>query len=73
MKDKPKVNIVYPSKELSMEEILKEAVKKKAKYQIQYYDYNKDEWTIFYTLQEKDIEKLTSDNSIRKIRLEFDM
>ena len=66
-------NTVLPAVRLSMEEILKDAVRRQATYQIQFADYDLDTWTAPVQLTENRMEKLLDDGSIRKIRLELEM
>lgn len=58
---------------LSMEEILKDAVRRKATYSIQYADYDINTWTAPVDLTENRMQKLLDDGSIRKVRLELEM
>jgi len=44
-----------------------------ARYELQYYDYSENEWTVPLLLGEKEIERLSSDLSIKKIRLTFSL
>ena len=64
---------VLPAVLLSMEEILKDAVRRQATYQIQFADYDLDTWTAPCQLTENRMEKLLDDGSIRKVRLELEM
>lgn len=64
---------VLPAVRLSMEEILKDAVRRQATYQIQFADYDLDTWTAPVQLTENRMEKLLDDGSIRKVRLELEM
>ena len=66
-------NTVLPAVRLSMEEILKDAVRRKATYQVQFSDYDLDTWNAPCQLTENRIEKLLDDGSIRKVRLELEM
>lgn len=66
-------NIVLPAVRLSMEEILRDAVRRQATYQVQFADYDFDTWTAPCQLTENRMEKLLDDGSIRKVRLEFEM
>lgn len=66
-------NTVLPAVRLSMEEILKDAVRRQATYQIQFADYDIDTWTVPCQLTENRMEKLLDDGSIRKVRLELEM
>ena len=56
-----------------MEEILRDAVRRKATYQVQFADYDLDTWTAPCQLTENRMEKLLDDGSIRKVRLELEM
>ena len=67
--DKP----VLPTVRLSMEEILIDAVRRQATYQVQFEDYDLDTWTAPCQLTENRMEKLLDDGSIRKVRLELEM
>lgn len=58
---------------LSMEEILRDALKREVKYSVQYADYDLDTWTFPSTLSNNRIEMMLTDGSVRKIRLEFEM
>ncbi|MCA0334382.1 MAG: hypothetical protein LCH44_10590 [Bacteroidetes bacterium] len=81
MKDKDRVgisvqiaqNCLLPEVRLSMEEILKDAVRRQATYQVQFADYDLDTWTVPCQLTENRMEKLLDDGSIRKVRLELEM
>lgn len=64
---------VLPSVWLSMEEILRDAVRRQATYQVQFADYDLDTWTAPCQLTENRMEKLLADGSIRKVRLELEM
>ena len=66
-------NTMLPSVRLSMEEILKEAVRRQATYQVQFSDHDLDTWTAPCQLTENRMEKLIYDGSIRKVRLELEM
>ena len=66
-------NCVLPAVRLSMEEILKDAVRRQATYQVQFVDYDLDTWTAPCQLTENRMEKLLDDGSIRKVRLELEM
>ena len=66
-------NTVLPAVRLSMEEILKDAVRRQATYQVQFADYDLDTWTAHCQLTENRMEKLLDDGSIRKVRLELEM
>ena len=58
---------------LSMEEILRDAVRRQATYQVQFADYDLHTWTAPCQLTENRMEKLLDDGSIRKVRLELEM
>jgi len=58
---------------LSMEEILKDAVRRQATYQVQFADYDLGTWTAPCQLTENRMEKLLEDSSIRKVRLELEI
>lgn len=62
-----------PVVRLSMEEILRDAVRRQATYQAQFADYDLDTWTAPCQLTENRMEKLLADGSIRKVRLELEM
>ena len=66
-------NTVLPAVRLSMEEILKDAVRRQATYQVQFADYDLHTWTAPCQLTENRMEKLLDDGSIRKVRLELEM
>ena len=66
-------NTVLPAVRLSIEEILKDAVRRQATYQVQFADYDLDTWTTPCQLTENRMEKLLDDGSIRKVRLELEM
>lgn len=66
-------NTVLPAVRLSMEEILRDAVRRQATYQVQFADYDLDTWTVPCKLTENRMEKLLDDGSIRKVRLELEM
>ena len=66
-------NTVLPAVRLSMEEILKDAVRRQATYQVQFADYDLHTWTAPCQLTENRMEKLLNDGSIRKVRLELEM
>ena len=65
-------NTVLPAVRLSMEEILKDAVRRQATYQVQFADYDLDTWTAPCQLTENRMDKLLDDGSIRKVRLELE-
>ena len=58
---------------LSMEEILRDAVRRKATYSVQYTDYDLKTWTAPVELTQNRMDKLLDDGSIRKVRLELEM
>ena len=64
---------VSPLVRLSMEEILRDAVRRQATYQVQFADYDLDTWTVPCQLTENRMGKLLDDGSIRKVRIEFEM
>ena len=64
---------VLPAVRLSMEEILRDAVRREATYQVQFADYDLDTWTAPCQLTENRMEKLLDDGSIRKVRLELEI
>ena len=66
-------NTVLPAVRLSMEEILKDAVRRRATYQVQFSDYDLDTWTAPCQLTENRMGRLLDDGSIRKVRLELEM
>ena len=66
-------NTVLAAVRLSMEEILRDAVRRQATYQVQFADYDLDTWTAPCQLTENRMEKLLDDGSIRKVRLEMEM
>lgn len=57
---------------LSLEEILRDAVRRKATFQIQFVDYDLDTWTVQSMLTQNRMDKLLDDGSIRKVRLELE-
>jgi hypothetical protein len=57
----------------SMEEILNEAQRRKAKHSVQYADYSMDTWTVSNDLLEDRKNVLLSDGSVRKVRIEYEM
>jgi hypothetical protein len=57
----------------SMEEILDEAQRRKAKHSVQYADYSMDTWTVANDLLEHRKNVLLADGSVRKIRIEYEM
>ncbi len=66
-------NVSPASKRLSMEEILTDALRRQATYQVQFADYDLDTWTVPCKLTKNRMNKLLDDGSIRKIRLELEM
>jgi len=66
-------NTVLPAVRLSMEEILRDAVRRKATYSFQYADYDFNTWTAPVELTQNRMDKLLDDGSIRKVRLELEM
>lgn len=58
---------------LTMEEILKDAVRRNAIYQVQFADYDLETWTIPVKLNSDRAGKILTDCSIRKVRIEFEM
>lgn len=57
----------------SMEEILNEAQRRKAKHSVQYADYGLDTWTVANDLLEHRKKALLADGSVRKVRIEYEM
>jgi hypothetical protein len=57
---------------LSLEEILRDTVRRKATFQIQFADYDLDTWTTLSMLTQNKMDKLLDDGSIRKVRLELE-
>ena len=57
----------------SMEEILNEAQRRKAKHSVQYADYSLDTWTVASDLLEHRKINLLNDGSVRKVRIEYEM
>lgn len=66
-------NTVLAVVRLSMEEILRDAVRRKATYSVQYADYDLKTWTAPVELTQNRMDKLLDDGSIRKVRLELEM
>ena len=66
-------NPVLAEVRLSMEEILRDAVRRKATYSVQYADYDLNTWTAPVDLTQNRMDKLLDDGSIRKVRLELEM
>jgi len=57
----------------SMEEILNEAQRRKAKHSVQYADYSLESWTVANDLLEHRKNALLNDVSVRKVRIEYEM
>jgi len=57
----------------SMEEILNEAQRRKAKHSVQYTDYSLDTWTVASELLEHRKNALLNDGIVRKVRIEYEM
>jgi len=57
----------------SMEEILNEAQRRKAKHSVQYADYSLETWTVANDLLEHRKNALLADGSVRKVRIEYEM
>jgi len=57
----------------SMEEILNEAQRRKAKHSVQYADYGLGTWTVANDLLEHRKNALLNDSSVRKVRIEYEM
>jgi len=81
-KEKPKTlqsrqTLKYLFDELSaeclLEDVLIRAVKRKATYQVQFKDYDRNTWTAPYILSQDRVKELLDDASIKKIRLEFEI
>ena len=66
-------NTVLAAVRLSMEEILRDGVRRKATYSVQYADYDLNTWTTPVELTQNRMDKLLDDGSIRKVRLELEM
>lgn len=66
-------NTVLAAVQLSMEEILRDAIRRKATYSVQYADYDLNTWTALVELTQNRMDKLLDDGSIRKVRLELEM
>jgi cell fate regulator YaaT (PSP1 superfamily) len=58
---------------IPLEYILKDAIRRKAIYQVQFADYKSDEWAIPSELTENRAAILLTDGSVRKIRIEFEV
>jgi len=56
-----------------MEEILEDAVRRRATYQVQFAHYDLDTWTLPCQLTENRMKNLLNDFSVRKVRLELEM
>ena len=61
------------SAECLLEDVLIRAVKRKATYQVQFKDYDRNTWTAPYILSQDRVKELLDDASIKKIRLEFEI
>jgi len=57
----------------SMQEILDEAQRRKAKHSVQYADYSLETWTVASDLLEHRKNALLNDSSVRKVRIEYEM
>ena len=57
----------------SMEEILNEAQRRKAKHSVQYAGYGLGTWTVASDLLEHRKINLLNDGSVRKVRIEYEM
>jgi len=66
-------NTVSQVVRLSMEEILEDAVRRRATYQVQFAHYDLDTWTLPCQLTENRMKNLLNDFSVRKVRLELEM
>ena len=66
-------NTVLQVVRLSMEEILGDAVRRRASYQVQFANYDLDTWTLPCQLTENRMKNLLNDVSVRKVRLELEM
>lgn len=66
-------NTVLQIVRLSMEEILEDAVRRRATYQVQFANFDLDAWTIPCRLTENRMKNLLNDGSVRKVRLELEM
>jgi hypothetical protein len=67
------INPLLSEVRLSMEEILRDAVRRQATYSVQYADYDMNTWTAPCDLTQNRMDKLLDDGSIRKVRLELEM
>jgi len=56
-----------------MEEILEDAVRRRASYQVQLANFDLDTWTLPCQLTESRMKNLLNDSSVRKVRLELEM
>jgi hypothetical protein len=56
-----------------MEEILRDAVRRRASYQVQFAHFDLDTWTLPCQLTENRMKNLLDDTSVRKVRLELEM
>lgn len=66
-------NTVLQIVRLSMEEILADAVRRRATYQVQFAHFDLDTWTLPCQLTENRMENLINDVTVRKVRLELEM
>jgi hypothetical protein len=66
-------NNVLQVVQLSMEEILRDAVRRRAAYQVQCVNFGLDTWTLPCQLTESRMKNLLNDSSVRKVRLELEM
>lgn len=57
---------------LSLEEILRDAVRRQVTYQVQFADYDLNTWTVPCILTQNRMDMLLTDASIRKVRLELE-
>lgn len=57
---------------LYLDEILRDAVRRQATYQVQFVDDDLNTWTTPSKLTQNRMEKLLDDGSIRKVRLELE-
>ena len=58
---------------LSLEEILRDAIRRQATYQVQFADYDLNTWTAPCILSQDRVKALLDDASIKKVRLELEM
>lgn len=54
-----------------MREILDEAVRRQSMYQVQYTDYEENQWTVKTKMNEARRDAILADGSIRRIYIEF--